>query len=120
MSAASGTRPRRSGGDNNVLAHVIAVMLGLLVVVLGFFALVMWMDARDARDDAQSECYDEPSPPAADGAAPRRPPRFMLRIALASAPDLQVGDGDERCTIDLHPLEHTTDRWRDYPIHTAA
>ena len=44
----------------------------------------------------------------------------MLRIALASAPDLQVGDGDERCTIDLHPLEHTTDRWRDYPIHTAA
>ncbi len=44
----------------------------------------------------------------------------MLRIALASAPDLQVGDGDERCTIDLHPLGRTTDRWRDYPIHTTA
>ena len=45
----------------------------------------------------------------------------MLRIALASAPDLDlVGDGDERCTIDLHPLGHTTDRWRDYPIRTAA
>jgi hypothetical protein len=55
-----------------------------------------------------------------DDPGPRRTPRFMLRIALASAPDIQVGDGDERCTIDLHPLGHTTDRWRDYPIHTAA
>ena len=54
MSTASGTRPRRSGGDSNVVAHVVAVLLGVLVVVLGFFALVMWMDARDARDDAQS------------------------------------------------------------------
>ena len=74
-------------------------------------------DHPDVDDD---EFDDEPSPPAADVAAPRRTPRFMLRIALASAPDLQVGDGDERCTIDLHPLGHTTDRWHDYPIHTAA
>jgi nitrite reductase (NO-forming) len=37
-----------------VLAHVVAVLLGVLVVVLGFFALVMWMDARDARGDSQS------------------------------------------------------------------
>jgi hypothetical protein len=51
---------------------------------------------------------------------PRRTPRFMLRIALASAPDLQVGHGHERCTIDLHPLGPTTDRWRDYPIRFAA
>ena len=41
-----------------MLAHVVAVLLGLLVVVLGFFALVMWMDARDARDDAQSGAAD--------------------------------------------------------------
>ena len=54
MSTASATRPRRSGGGSNVLAHVVAVLLGVLVVVLGFFALVMWMDARDARDDTQS------------------------------------------------------------------
>ena len=44
-------RPREGGG---ALAIVAAVFLGLAVVVLGFFALAMWMDARDARDDAQS------------------------------------------------------------------
>ena len=27
-------------------------MLGILVAVLGFFALLMWIDARNARDDA--------------------------------------------------------------------
>ena len=55
MSTASVSRPRRSGGgDSNVLAHVVAVLLGLAVVVLGFFALVMWMDARDARDDPRA------------------------------------------------------------------
>ena len=35
-----------------MLAKVVAVLLGLLVAVLGFFALLMWMDAREARDDA--------------------------------------------------------------------
>jgi hypothetical protein len=44
----------------------------------------------------------------------------MLRIALASVPDFQTGDGDERCTIDLHPLGRTTDRWRDYPIRLSV
>jgi hypothetical protein len=72
-------------------------------------------DEPDAPLD-DDELNDEPD----DDPGPRPRPRFMLRIALASAPDLQVGDGDERCTIDLHPLGHTTDRWRDYPIHTAA
>ena len=71
-------------------------------------------DTRRPLDD--DELDDEPD----DHVGPRPRPRFMLRIALASAPDLQVGDGDERCTIDLHPLGRTTDRWRDYPIHTAA
>ena len=74
---------------------------------------------RPRRSDApldDDELDDEPD----DHVGPRPRPRFMLRIALASAPDLQVGDGDERCTIDLHPLGHTTDRWRDYPIHTTA
>ncbi|MGH3084807.1 MAG: multicopper oxidase domain-containing protein, partial [Gaiellaceae bacterium] len=51
-------RQRRTGSDSNVLAHVVAVLLGLLVVVLGFFALVMWMDARDAREDTQSSAAD--------------------------------------------------------------
>jgi hypothetical protein len=67
----------------------------------------------DLDDD---ELDDEPD----DDPGPRRTPRFMLRIALAPKPDIRIGDGDQRCTIDLHPLEHTTDRWRDYPIYTAA
>jgi hypothetical protein len=73
----------------------------------------------DLDDD---ELDDEPPPrtPAADPATPRPTPRFMFRIALAPKPDIRIGDGDQRCTIDLHPLEHTTDRWRDYPIYTAA
>jgi hypothetical protein len=31
---------------------VATMLLGLTVAVLGFFALMMWADARDARDDA--------------------------------------------------------------------
>ena len=34
------------------LAAIVAVLLGILVAVLGFFALLMWIDARNARDDA--------------------------------------------------------------------
>src|SRR5262245_22674245 len=34
------------------VAAIVAVMLGILVAVLGFFALLMWVDALDARDDA--------------------------------------------------------------------
>jgi Domain of unknown function (DUF222) len=54
---------------------------------------------------------------------PHRTPRFMFRIALAPAPDIRIdgdGDGDQGCTIDLHPLRHTTDRWRDYPVRLGA
>jgi nitrite reductase (NO-forming) len=36
----------------NALVAIVAVMLGILVAVLGFFALLMWIDARTARDDA--------------------------------------------------------------------
>lgn len=43
-------RPPES--DSGTLAKVVALFLGLLVAVLGFFALMMWADARDARNDA--------------------------------------------------------------------
>jgi nitrite reductase (NO-forming) len=36
--------------ESGVLAKVIALFLGALVAVVGFFALLMWLDARDARD----------------------------------------------------------------------
>jgi len=44
----------RSGNEpgSNALPAIVAVMLGILVAVLGFLALLMWIDARNARDDA--------------------------------------------------------------------
>jgi hypothetical protein len=51
----------------------------------------------------------------------RNAPRMMLRIRVDPVPDFQVGDGAERCTIDLHPRRrHANNLWRDYPIGTAA
>ena len=47
--------------DSGVLAKVVAVLLGLLVAVLGFFALLMWIDAREARDDAPAAASDTDS-----------------------------------------------------------
>lgn len=38
--------------ESSVAAKVVALMLGILVAVLGFFALLMWADAREARDGA--------------------------------------------------------------------
>jgi nitrite reductase (NO-forming) len=40
------------GARDPGLAGAAAVLLGILVAVLGFFALMMWADARHARDDA--------------------------------------------------------------------
>ena len=36
--------------ESGVLSKVVAVFLGLLVVVLGSVAIMMWLDAREARD----------------------------------------------------------------------
>ena len=38
--------------ESGTLPKVVALFLGLLVAVLGFFVLMMWIDARDARDVA--------------------------------------------------------------------
>ena len=34
------------------LAWAVSLLLGILVAVLGFFALLMWLDAHKARTDA--------------------------------------------------------------------
>jgi nitrite reductase (NO-forming) len=39
-------------GPSSPVAAVVAILLGILVAVLGFFALLMWVDAHNARDDA--------------------------------------------------------------------
>jgi nitrite reductase (NO-forming) len=43
---------RESGGGGGGFAAAAAALLGILVAVLGFFALMLWVDARHARDDA--------------------------------------------------------------------
>jgi nitrite reductase (NO-forming) len=40
--------------DSGAFAKAAALLLGILVAVLGFFALMMWADARESRDDASS------------------------------------------------------------------
>jgi nitrite reductase (NO-forming) len=48
------THYARTQADAGVLAKVAALLLGILVAVLGFFALMLWADAREARDDADA------------------------------------------------------------------
>jgi len=38
--------------DAHALWAIVSVMLGLLVAILGFFAVMMWFDAHDAKDAA--------------------------------------------------------------------
>jgi nitrite reductase (NO-forming) len=42
----------RKDSDPHALAAIVAVLLGILVAVLSFFALFTWLDARSARDAA--------------------------------------------------------------------
>ena len=48
---ASTYRPSQTT-ESGTLPKVVALFLGLLVAVLGFFVLMMWIDARGARDAA--------------------------------------------------------------------
>jgi len=45
-------RLERKAPESHALAGVVAVLLGILVAVLGFFALFTWLDARSAREAA--------------------------------------------------------------------
>jgi nitrite reductase (NO-forming) len=50
MATPAYTADRNSGA----LARAVALLLGILVAVLGLFALMMWADARDSRDTSAS------------------------------------------------------------------
>jgi nitrite reductase (NO-forming) len=53
MSSHAHTAPfERRAPESHPLAAIVAVLLGILVAVLGFFALFTWLDARGAREDA--------------------------------------------------------------------
>ena len=55
MSSTS-SAPRRPGVERGSDSYfgwaAVAVLLGLLVVILGFFALMMWVDSNNAKDSA--------------------------------------------------------------------
>jgi nitrite reductase (NO-forming) len=60
----------RAGRDSGVGYKVAAMLLGLAVAVIGFFALLMWADARNARDDAAAAPAQPATPATAhEGAA---------------------------------------------------
>ena len=46
------TTLRPPGEPSHPTAAIVAVFLGILVAILGFFALLLWVDAHNARDDA--------------------------------------------------------------------
>ena len=50
--ASSPAHHREPESDSGVMAKIAALFLGLMVAVLGIAALLMWLDARDARNDA--------------------------------------------------------------------
>jgi nitrite reductase (NO-forming) len=52
--------------DANALKAIVTVLLGGLAAVLGFFALMMWIDANAARDDANRAVAKVAAPQAAD------------------------------------------------------
>jgi len=87
--------------DAHALAAVVAVMLGILVVVLGFFAGAMWIDAHNAKDSANRAAAKVAAAPAATadlgalksfaGAAPANADALAaahkpFRAALPAAP----------------------------------
>ena len=58
------TRAHTVNRNSGALAGAAALMLGILVAIVGFFALMMWADARDARDDANAVAADASAAPA--------------------------------------------------------
>ena len=45
---------RRPETDSGAFFKAAAVLLGIAVGIIGFFALMLWSDARNARDDANN------------------------------------------------------------------
>ena len=68
-------RPPPVETDSGVFAKVAALLLGILVAVLGFLALLMWADARESRNAAA---------PAATTAAVDAAPDHNVALPLGS------------------------------------
>ena len=74
-------RPASGQGSDSIFAAV-AVLLGILVAVLGFFAFLMWSDAHDARKGATTTVAAADMPA---GAAPAARKAFPATLPAAPA-----------------------------------
>ena len=89
------TQPR--GEPSNPTAAVVAILLGILVAVLGFFALLMWVDAHKARDDAHRAASQATSAAAMPG----------MDMSSTSAAGLQSYAGASPANADAIATAHT-------------
>ena len=89
------TQPR--GEPSNPTAAVVAILLGILVAVLGFFALLMWVDAHKARDDAHRAASQATSAAAMPG----------MDMSSTSAAGLQSYAGASPANADAIAAAHT-------------
>jgi nitrite reductase (NO-forming) len=93
---ASPTTTHRRGEPSNPTAAVVAVLLGILVAVLGFFALLMWVDAHKARDDAHRAVGQATSAAAMPG----------MNMSSTSAAGLQSYAGASPANADAIATAH--------------
>lgn len=74
-------RPPASETSSGAFWMVATMLLGFTVAVVGFFALMMWADAREARDDAAQPAAASPQPDAAASGQPVADPNVALPLA---------------------------------------
>src|SRR3954447_4774579 len=86
----------RPGEPSHPTAAIVAILLGILVAVLGFFALLMWADAHKARDDAHRAAGQATSAAAMPG----------MDMSSTSAAGLKSYAGPSRANADAIPTAH--------------
>ena len=60
-------RPPASESSSGAFWMVATMLLGFTVAIVGFFALMMWADARESRDTAAQPAATSEATPAPDG-----------------------------------------------------
>ncbi len=80
------THPGPRETDSGAIAKVAVMLLGLLVGVLGFFALLMWADARGADKSAASTAAAAPAALSGQEAAPAPAAAAGLESYAGAAP----------------------------------
>ena len=80
---------------HDALLGVVSLLLGLLVAVLGFFALMMWLDARNAKDAANAQLRMSPATTACPGWLAWRPAQTLGGLGPSSFAGAAPANADE-------------------------